>query len=147
MKKVLIAIDDNNNSENIVSAGLELCKQLNPTIALVTVFDINFLVTNGVATPEEVANMIKTGLEKFHKMLIEKLFQDYSVSTFIEEGNPAEMIIKVADKWGADLIILGTQGRTGLSHILLGSVAERVIRHSTLPLLVIPNKINSNETD
>lgn len=91
--------------------------------------------------------MIKTGLEKFHKMLIDKLFQDHhTVSTFIE-GKPAEMIIKVADKWGADLIVLGTQGRTGLSNILLGSVAEKAIRHSTIPLLVIPNKINSNETD
>lgn len=45
MKKLLIAIDDSSDSENIISAGLEFCKQLNPTIALVTVFDINFLVT------------------------------------------------------------------------------------------------------
>lgn len=133
--------------KNLYPQDLNFCKQLNPAIALVSIADISFLVTNGVATPEEVANMVKTGLEKVHKMLIEKLFQDYTVATFIEEGKPAEMIIKVADKWGADLIVLGTHGRTGLFHILLGSVTEKVTRHSTIPLLVIPNKINSNEAD
>ncbi len=147
MKKILIAIDDSSDSDNIASAGLEFCKQLNPTIALISVADISFVITDGVATSEEVADMVKAGLKKNHEMLIDKHFPEHTVSTFIEVGKPDEMILKVADEWEADLIILGTHGRTGLSHILLGSVAEKVIRHSTRPLLVIPNKINSNEAD
>ncbi len=57
------------------------------------------------------------------------------------------MILKVANGREADLSVLGTHRRTGLSYILLGSVVEKVIKHSTIPMLVIDNKITSNETD
>jgi nucleotide-binding universal stress UspA family protein len=58
----------------------------------------------------------------------------------VERGKTFEVILKVAEEWNADLIVLGTHGRTGLSHLLTGSVAEKVIRHSTLPLYIIPTK-------
>ncbi|MGY0036445.1 universal stress protein [Pedobacter sp. NJ-S-72] len=48
------------------------------------------------------------------------------------------MIIETAEKWGADIIVMGTHSRKGLPHLLLGSVAEDVIRHSKKTLIVIP---------
>ncbi|WP_081196028.1 universal stress protein [Niastella koreensis] len=48
-------------------------------------------------------------------------------------------MLKSAEEWEADIIVLGTHGRTGMSHLLTGSVAEKVIRHSTKPL-IIPTK-------
>ena len=59
----------------------------------------------------------------------------------MEEGIPHKMILKVATEWEADLIVLGTHGRTGLSHLFMGSVAENVIRHSTKPLFIVPTKL------
>ncbi|HZK62903.1 MAG TPA: universal stress protein, partial [Puia sp.] len=67
-------------------------------------------------------------------------FKDYKIWTFIEEGKPFEVILKVAEEWGADLIVIGTHGRKGFSHLLMGSVAEKIIRHSTRPLFVIPTR-------
>jgi nucleotide-binding universal stress UspA family protein len=58
----------------------------------------------------------------------------------VEEGKPYETILKVASEWAADLIIIGTHGRTGLSHLLMGSVAENVVRHSEIPVMIIPSK-------
>ena len=49
-------------------------------------------------------------------------------------------LLKVADEWAADLIVMGTHGRTGLSHILMGSIAEHVVRHAKIPVLIIPSK-------
>ena len=64
-------------------------------------------------------------------MVIDKVFKDFKVWTFVEEGRPHEMILKVADEWDADLIVLSTHGRKGLSHLLMGSVAEKIVRNST----------------
>lgn len=55
----------------------------------------------------------------------------------IDDGPASE---KVAEKWEADLIVLGAHGRTALSHLLMRRVAERVIRHSTKPLFIILTK-------
>ncbi|MDA8255746.1 MAG: universal stress protein [Betaproteobacteria bacterium] len=55
----------------------------------------------------------------------------------VEEGRPDEAIVKAAESGGADLIVVGSHGRTGLTKILLGSVAERVIGHAACPVLVV----------
>jgi nucleotide-binding universal stress UspA family protein len=58
-----------------------------------------------------------------------------AVERRLEDGSPAETIVKVAREEGADLIVLGTQGRTGLARLVLGSVAERVVRLAPCPVL------------
>lgn len=55
----------------------------------------------------------------------------------IREGVPHEVILEEARSWDADLIVIGKLGRRGISHILLGSVAERVIEFSDIPVLVV----------
>lgn len=55
----------------------------------------------------------------------------------IEVGDPRERILAFAEQAGADLIVIGTHGRTGLSHLILGSVAERVVRTSRVPVLTV----------
>jgi nucleotide-binding universal stress UspA family protein len=140
MKKILIALDDEPTSEKIASIGFQLGQQLSAEIALVSVVDTTALMTDGGVTPRELADNIKNDFKKSQQMLIGKVFKDYKVWTFVEEGKPYETILKVAEEWEADLIVLGTHGRTGLSHLLMGSVAEKVIRHSTKPLFIVPAK-------
>ncbi len=53
-------------------------------------------------------------------------------------GTPATAICEMATKLGADLIVMGTHGRTGIAHMLLGSVAERTLRHAPCPVLAVP---------
>ena len=52
-------------------------------------------------------------------------------------GSPSQVIIEQADATNADLIVMGTHGRTGITHLLIGSVAERVIRHAPCPVFVV----------
>jgi nucleotide-binding universal stress UspA family protein len=59
------------------------------------------------------------------------------VRTVIREGMPRSVILEVATEAGADLIVMGTHGRTGLAHMVLGSVAEHVVRHSSIPVLTV----------
>jgi universal stress protein A len=58
-------------------------------------------------------------------------------------GAPDTEIVARARETGAELIIMGTHGRSGLAHALFGSVSERVLRHSPCPLLVVPNAVNA----
>ena len=55
-------------------------------------------------------------------------------------GRPAEEIVAAGGKGKANLIVLGTHGRSGLSHLLMGSVSERVVRHALCPVLVVPTR-------
>lgn len=140
MKKILIALDDGPSSEKVATNGLHLAKQLKAEIALVSVVDTIGLMTNEEVTPGELANIIESDLKNNQQRLQDTVFEESKVWTFVEKGKPFEAILKVAEEWEADLIVLGTHGRTGLSHLLMGSVAEKVIRHSTKPLFIIPTK-------
>ena len=139
-RKILIAVDDGPTAETVALNGLQLAQQLNAEIALISVVDTEFLMTDGGLTPREMADIIKIDFKKSQKIIMYKVFKDIQVSAFVEEGKPFEMILKAAGEWQADLIVVGTHGRTGLSHLLMGSVAESVIRHSTKPLFVVPTK-------
>ncbi len=58
----------------------------------------------------------------------------------VVEGNPSDEIIRYAKKSGMDVIIVGAVGRTGLDKFLLGSVAEKVVRNSRIPVLTVPRE-------
>lgn len=62
------------------------------------------------------------------------------VTTAIRFGDPAPAIVEYAQSQGIDLIVVGTHGRTGVSRVLLGSVAERVVRSSPCPVLTVPGR-------
>jgi len=138
--KILMAIDDGPAAEHVAVNGFNLAKQLNADIALVSVVDTALFMTTDGFSPKEMEEIMRNDFKKSLKMLIDKVFKEYKVRTFIEEGKPYEMILKVAGEWKADIIVMGTYGRTGLPHVLMGSVAEKVIRHSTKPVFIIPAK-------
>lgn len=140
IKKILIAIDDGPAVEKIASKAFQLAQQLQAAIALVSIVDTPAVIMeSGISVADEI-NILKNDFKKGHQLLIEKVFKDFKVQTFLGDGKPFEEILRVADEWEADLIVLGTHGRTGLSHVLMGSVAEKVIRHTTKPVLIIPER-------
>jgi universal stress protein A len=75
---------------------------------------------------------------KLADLVKERLGQGVTVTARVEEGRPASVICDVAAKTGVDLIVISSHGRSGLKHILLGSVAEYVVRHAPCAVLVLP---------
>jgi len=140
-RKILIAVDNGATAEKVAANGFLLGQQLRAEIALVSVVETTSLTADGGITFNNMAETIKGDIKKNQQMLIDKIFNDYNVRTFIEEGITHEMILKVAAEWEADLIVLGTHGRTGLSDLLMGSVAEMMVTHSIKPLLIIPTRL------
>jgi nucleotide-binding universal stress UspA family protein len=140
MKKILIAVDDGPTSEKVATIGFELGKQLQAEIALISVIDTSYVIDSSGVTQTDLAEVTKEDFRNCQKLLTEKVFKDFKIWKFLEEGQPPEMILKVAEEWGADLIVLGSHGKTGLVHLLMGSIAEKVMRNATRPLLIIPTK-------
>jgi len=68
------------------------------------------------------------------------MYNGGEILKFMPEGHPTKDILKTAEIWEADLIVMGTHGRTGLLHLLVGSVAEYIVRHSKIPVMVVPSK-------
>ncbi|MEK7485455.1 MAG: universal stress protein, partial [Planctomycetota bacterium] len=64
-------------------------------------------------------------------------YASIQIKTRIENGTHYEQILKLANEWGADLIVMGTHGRTGIAHAVMGSVAEKIVRHASCPVLTI----------
>ncbi len=140
MEKVLIAIDNSALSDMVVSKGLELAKSLNAKTAIVSVVDIQFVTTEVNILSNETTQLLKNQFLREHQVHKDKFASDTNIRSFVEEGSPWEEILRVAKDWEADLIVVGTMGRTGLSHMMIGSVAEKVIRHSSIPVLIVPLK-------
>jgi len=136
--KILIAIDTLPSSEIVALNGLQLAKQFNSEIALISIIDPDTMQDEDAATPREREDMMEHNLNRSQVNVIDKVFKDYHVKSFVEKGNPSKIIISTADTWGADIIVMGTHGRKGLPHLLMGSVAENVVRHSKKTLIIIP---------
>jgi nucleotide-binding universal stress UspA family protein len=73
-------------------------------------------------------------LERFVRL---HLNPDWKVIPVVRNGNPSDEITRFAMEEGIDLIVMATHGRTGLQHVLLGSIAERIVRTSSVPVLTV----------
>lgn len=155
MKKILIGIDDSKFAEHAVEYGFNLAHQLNAGIGLVHIMDP--IVASPVASVDATmgipfdngTDMVTPELyhlqDERSKRMIDAAINKYgneetTIRNFTEYGDTADGIIKCAKDFGADMIVIGTHSRTGLDRFLMGSVAEHVIRHSEIPVLVVPMK-------
>ena len=138
-KKVLIATDNSEPSMKAAETGFQLASQLNAETAMVFVIDT--AKTRGDADagilPQDQVAKLRIEAEKWFDSLIT---QGQVFERFILEDKPSQGVMNTAQEWGADLIVVGTKGKTGIKRLLLGSTAENVIRQSTIPILVVPVK-------
>ncbi|MEO6849473.1 MAG: universal stress protein [Mucilaginibacter sp.] len=152
MKKILIAIDDSKTSEHAAVYGFDLARLYNAEVCLVHIVEPMTLPSSGTdmisGNPFEGAmagdlEIIKAQTDSSDNILQKtemKFGADLKVTHFTEYGSPATGIVDRSKEFKADLIVLGTHGRTGLDRLLMGSVAEHVVRHSEVPVLVVPFK-------
>jgi nucleotide-binding universal stress UspA family protein len=89
---------------------------------------------------ENFVGEIITGAEETMNKFIQDHFPDVSVQGKVITGYAAEEILRYAQEQNMDLIVMGTHGRKGIDRILFGSVAERVVKSSTIPVLTLRPK-------
>jgi nucleotide-binding universal stress UspA family protein len=140
-KTILFATDFSESSDYAFQYAYALAKKFNARLLLVHV--INEPVDlRGFYVPhisfEKLEEEIEEGAQKMMEKFCRTHIRDYdNFESIIVPGIPYDEIIKKATDNSADLIILGTHGRTGLDHVLFGSTAEKVVRKSPVPVMTI----------
>jgi nucleotide-binding universal stress UspA family protein len=144
-KNILIAVDGSDCSKNAAQKGIELANQLSASVIIVCVIDMTNAVSSTAVSGIIDSEMIQTFKDEAERVVKEIAGKKPSdkITTLTIEGIPQYEIRNVARSKKADMIIMGTHGRTGLKHLFMGSVAEYVIRHSSIPVLVVP-KVSKN---
>ncbi len=138
-KKILIATDGSEHTKRAVDNGIELAKTTEAKLYAIYVIDTAAFASIPMdAAWESMYELLKQEGDEATKYVADKAqAEGLEVERFTVEGHPADEIIKYADTNSVDLIVMGTLGKSGLDRFLLGSVAEKVVRISNIPVLVV----------
>jgi len=143
LRTILVPMDFSASSHKALEIAKELAKSAGPAhLILVHAYYVpieleQFLIQQGDPVLERLSEAVTKDLEKILTGL-----QDAGISSeyLANRGAPERLIVELAKQKHADLIVMGTHGRRGLAHMLLGSVAERVVRTAECPVMTVQEK-------
>jgi len=146
--KILLAVDDSKFSEAAVQAVIEQARPQDAEIHVLYVVEPpTLLVGREMGGYDGALESVWEAETKEAGALVAKVANELrskglKVTTSVEQGDPKSQIIRAASEWRADLIIIGSHGRKGLEHFLLGSVSDGVARHAacSVEIVRIPSK-------
>jgi nucleotide-binding universal stress UspA family protein len=141
MKKILVPTDFSTGAKTALKQAMALARPLGAQLTVLNVFPLpNYILPDGTVflaeapTLAQIATRATAALDELKKSLSA---EGLSVHVEAVAGAPADEIVRLAKEGGFDMIVMGTHGRTGLAHLLIGSVAERVVRLSPCPVLTV----------
>lgn len=141
-KLILVPTDFSENAGQALDYACELAVKVGAKVHVV-----HAVTSPPSALQVALSEEMIEGFLKEHREELEKLVEGRRASTganiggySVEVGDPRDLIVNTAKEIGAEMIIMGTQGRRGLARMVMGSVAEDVIRHSPCPVLAVRDK-------
>ena len=140
--KILIAVDLSEQSGGILQQGLDFAHKMNGVLVICSIIPVyvDYLQSQMALVPTQWDEMYTA--QKKEALAVLNAFKEkhpeIHMDLVVEVGNPKFDIIEKSKELHATYIVVGTHGRTGLSHTVMGSTAEYIIRHATVPVLVIP---------
>ncbi|MEM4262134.1 MAG: universal stress protein [Thermoplasmata archaeon] len=141
IRKILIATDGSEQTKSAIEYGVHLAKLLGAKVTALYV--VEPIPLTNIPADTSVVFSVHASLEDEGKKAVEEvknLGQEagVEVTTVIAEGSPEKKILELAKEH--DLVVIGTLGRSGLTKLFMGSVAERVTRYAPVPVLVVRGK-------
>jgi len=139
-KKILFPVDLSEVSPKLVPYAKEMAAKFDAEVHLLFVARILQHFTSIYVPHPSIMNFegeITKGAEKKLQEFVKEHFENGSGAARVVLGDPAEEILSYAESEGIDLIIMGTHGRKGIERIFFGSVAERVVKKSQVPVLTV----------
>jgi nucleotide-binding universal stress UspA family protein len=136
-RRMLVAVDFSEPSKRAIAFARSLAAKLRIAVEVVHVYDA--IVAGASSAPGAPANEVRAMLTTRLDELVRDVFgpDASTVRTHLVPGRPIDAILDLARKREADLVVVGTTGRTGIERMLLGSTAERLVRESAVPILTI----------
>ncbi|HUI28160.1 MAG TPA: universal stress protein [Candidatus Kryptonia bacterium] len=136
IKRILVPIDFSEPSLAGLDYAVELSRRLNAALVVILVLEVLYYAAENVGRLlEEQRRLAEVDLARLADRFARR---GVELETVLETGLPAQAIVETARKRDVDLIVMATHGRTGFSHLLMGSVAEKVVRTAQCPVLTVP---------
>ncbi|MHB8575974.1 MAG: universal stress protein [Dehalococcoidia bacterium] len=140
VRRILLPVDGSPRSEQALAVALEFVKIFNATLEIVQVAPLSAMLFAGAAeayVPEGLDARLEEAAEDYLTEMRKRVPAETKVEAYVLRGSAADCILDHAAESKADLIVMTTHGRTGMSRWALGSVADRVLRGGTLPVLLV----------
>lgn len=142
--KVLVPIDFSGYAAHATRRALDLADNSSAKLLLMHIYSVPVGYYKTGKSREEFARIMQSHAEKDYQKFLSKNQFPHDLSCKYElnnDGKSAEMIYSYAESVGADLIVIGSRGRTAISAVLMGSIAEKLVyRDSDIPILIVKNK-------
>lgn len=140
MEKVIIAIDPEGDANPVVEAGLKLSRKLNANVVLTSIIPDSveaFIAASGVPYGAEQWDV---ELAKVREYLFKIKYEneDLEIDIHTAIGQPRQLLMDFISRSKASFVVLGTHGNSGVMQVFLGGTAEYIVRHSTIPLVIVP---------
>jgi nucleotide-binding universal stress UspA family protein len=139
-EKILVPVDFSPHSDKAVEAAVELAKAFGGEVHLIHAYSMPVAMVGpyDYQIPANILGDLRDSAARRVDQEAKKLADaGVKANALIAEGVPTQVIADAAEQIGADLIVMGTRGLTGLKHAVLGSVTERTIRHAPCPVLTV----------
>ena len=142
VRKILVPVDFSEHSQRALDEAVSLAKQFGAEVVLFHCYPLPIpslaSVPYDTITPESYVDAIRSAaLQRVMQWRDKARAQGVRAEAQVGAGAPSREIAALAEEIGADLIVIGTRGLTGLDHVLLGSVAERTVRIAPCPVLTV----------
>jgi nucleotide-binding universal stress UspA family protein len=138
-KKILVATDFSAGSDEALDEAIEIGKPSDAEVEVMHVLELAEEFPFGTTYFDADYGLLYAGIDKQLSERADRVrAAGLPCTTKIIEGNAVREITQRGRDVGADLIVVGTHGRTGVAHAMLGSVAERVVRRASCPVLTVP---------
>jgi nucleotide-binding universal stress UspA family protein len=146
-KKIMIATDGSICSRMAANNAIEIARLSGGTVYAVYVVSTDYFSSMAVDLDWERMReaLKKEGVQALNYVTGAGEMEGVKVEPFLLEGHPATELIRYAKEEKMDLIVMGSLGKTGIDRLLLGSVAENMVRHSKVPVLVVKEKCRSED--
>jgi len=145
IRRLMFATDFSPCSQEALAHARYLATELGAEVNVVHVFERPFFIEAGVSHRLQLRHDVDQWIQeakdeakrRLESLANELRIKGLTVTVAFREGIPFVEILKEADEWRADLIVMGTHGRTGVAHALIGSVAERVVERAPCAVLTV----------
>jgi len=144
--RILVPLDGSETSERALTVAVDFAAAVGAEIVLCHVVDLARAAAMSGGEAQLVAGCLNALRDEGIAILTEgegRVAGRARVSTRIVDGSPVDAIEKLAAEISANYIVLGSHGRTGLTRVVLGSVAEGVVRAAAIPVIVVPHRMSA----
>lgn len=139
IRRLLVPVDFSANCRKAVAYAMAFAKQFGASLTFLHVIQVNYAYGEfGAIDFSALEREMRGGADKeLEAMLVAARAAGVTAERLIREGSPPKVIADVASELAIDLLVISTHGYTGLKHVLMGSIAEQVVRYAPCPVMVV----------